>query len=110
MDVNRGTSEDLKKDLESGRSYKRSFNDEEEDYAISLFCEIRSNFIVAKLLEAIITENCKLVVNEVMAIMIAADEEGLLLSKDPKFVRDWIIDSVLSEIDHFIKIEGYDHE
>ena len=106
-----GTSEYIYRELKSDMDAKRSFDDQEEDYAFSLFCEIRSNYIVAKLLGVLLGKKERnplgLVVNDVMAIMIAADEDGLLLSKDPKFLRDWIEKIILSELDYFAKMEAY---
>jgi len=110
--ANGGTSEYIYGGSKSEMGAKRSFSDQEEDYLISIFCEIKSTFIAAKFIDAMITKNNPLtiVVDEVKEIMIAADEEGLLLSIDPDFLRYWITNSVVSELDHFSKTEGYSHE
>lgn len=110
----RGTSEYIYPGPKSDHVAKRSFDDQEEDYAFSLFCEIRSNYIVAKLLGVLLGKKERnplgLVVDDVMAIMIAADEDGVLLSKDPKFLRDWIEKIVISELDYFAKMEAYNND
>lgn len=107
-----GTSEYIYRELKSDMDAKRSFNgrEEEEDYLISIYCEIKTDIIVAKVLEGYIKDELDPLGYATRIIMAALldkiNNDNEFMDVDNVLLYTLIRSSIAADIDHLINIDG----